>query len=82
MLLVSGPSESRGFDWAAPEGCPDAAVVRTRIEELTSAQLRAEVELSGSVSRGEAAAGFYELEKVPEPPWIVRAEELVRRVAP
>jgi MoaA/NifB/PqqE/SkfB family radical SAM enzyme len=26
--------------------------------------------------------GFYELDKVPEPPWIVRAEDLVRRVDP
>jgi MoaA/NifB/PqqE/SkfB family radical SAM enzyme len=26
--------------------------------------------------------GFYELETVPEPPWIVRAEDLVRRVEP
>jgi MoaA/NifB/PqqE/SkfB family radical SAM enzyme len=26
--------------------------------------------------------GFYELDKVPEPPWIVRAEDLVRRVEP
>jgi hypothetical protein len=26
--------------------------------------------------------GFYELDDVPEPPWLVRAEDLVRRVEP
>ena len=27
-------------------------------------------------------AGFYELDDVPEPPWLVRAEDLVRRIEP
>jgi hypothetical protein len=55
-------------------------------ERVNLAQYLAERRVRKPVCEGCAHAcfcgGFYELDDVPEPPWIVSAEDLVRPLAP